>query len=1235
MRKQYKSLNKIICVILAILLCSGVLPFYAYAENDIISYLNYSVTADGIIVTYCDTSVEGDVILPDTIDGLPVTGIGKQAFRSCSKITSIALPSNTKTIGMQAFSYCSSLESVTLNEGLETLETYVFESCNKLADINIPASLVNIPQRAFQDASVKRFTVSESNENYAADSYGVLYSKDMKKLLQYPIANEATSYTVPEGVTDILAYALYGAKKLVTVTIPNTVINIEEQAFRSCNKLSSIIIPDGTETIGDYAFQGAGIESVHLGASVKSIGDRAFDYCTKLKSATVSEENEYFFSDSNGIIYDKVKGVITVLPQKLSLPIYNVPNGITEIADITLPSSLTELHIPASVAKFDKYCVADCTKLKSITVDTANTNYSSDSQGILYDEFKINLILCPPATENSSIKVPYGVESINGSSFRNCSNVKEITIPRSVTGVGVDAFNGCTALETVNFTGTEEQWNKIKVSSGNTVLTSLNVNFNVADPSEAPLEGTEGCMTYKIADGQTTIIAVDTSAEGELIIPSAISGCPVIAVAENAFRGADKITSVYIPASLVALNDIAQAKYIVDENNPAYSSDDNGILFNKNKTELIKYPAIVSAELYDMPDSVNTIAQDAFNGCTNLKTLTFSDAVATIKGRTFVNCKFDSVTIPDTVTAIESSAFNNCSFNELYIGKGVETIYSTNNKSPAFYNIRNLESITVSAENKFFCNDENGVLYTKDMKTLLLYPQGSALETFTVPNTVENIVSPFGTIEAGGAITNLKVINISENVKEISSTFKYATSLEKINVSEKNYYYSSNEYGMLFNKNQTVLVTVPSACSVKNYTIPNTVTDIGNAFYGCAEIEKVTMSDSVTAWSIEAFSGCKSLESIKLSSGLINIPTKAFQSCKSLESIVIPNSIISIDGMAFAYCSNLKDVYYTSSQHDWNDIVVDETYNQYLSDAEIHFNYGAVTGECGKNAVWSFNEITGTLTISGSGEADEKLSFEEYGWYSFKDSIAYVEVLDGITNVPANAFSDCGNLKEVYLGKNILTVGKNAFADCSSLLVFTSHSNNISIADGALNGCDSNLTFVCPNNNASLIGYTQANSLMCITVSFDEENSILKFNGELTVYPGPQYAFLSIFLNEHLNARYIYFEKIIFDGVGPDVILPDFESADSTANSLTLMNLYVNLAVVRGDTEENITFEEMLELLESGDYDAFKYIIESDDLNGEKTFIQKVEDFFANISENALRAISSVINFIAKLFKKK
>ncbi len=1231
-----KFFTKAVSIITATFLLAGMLPFYAYAQ-DITEYLTYSVIRDEITITDCDTSLSGDISIPEQIEGLPVTVIDEQAFRLCKYITSVTVPSTVREIGMEAFEYCNALESINLNSGLEKLGSFLFYDCKLLKNIDLPDTLKDITERAFAGTSVTAFSVSDSNQYYTADEYGVLFTKDMKTLVQYPLASTITAYTIPDSVTDIANYAFMDAKKLEAVTIPQSVKVIGEESFRSCSRLSSITIPDSTESIGRYAFQGSGLKTVHIGAGVNSIGISAFDYCTRLESATVSNNNTVFFADANGIIYDSNNGLITILPQRLKIQDYQIPDGITTLKSITLPSSLEELSIPASVTQIDTYCFEECTKLKRITVDADNTAYSSDSNGILYNEFKTLLILCPPNNPAASVKIPYGVEIIRTESFMNCTALEEITIPRSVTSISVDAFKGCSSLSTVNYTGTQEQWNNISISSGNTALTDLEINCNTADPDEAPLGGTEGFFTFKTADGKATITYVDPSAEGELIIPEKISGCPVIAIADQAFKNVNnyKITSVYIPEYLVTLSDILNAPYEVSSANPAFSSDESGILFNKDKTELIKYPSTNTQTHYTIPTNVKKIARDAFERCTALKTIDISPSITVIDRYVFKNCSFESITIPDTVTKLESCAFNNCRIGEIYIGKGVEETHSSNNYAPAFYNTNGLKRITVSPENTHFCNDENGILYSKDMKTLVLYPQGCELEHFTVPSEVENISSPFGTIEAGGNITALKTITVTENTKEIESNFKYVKSLEKIEVSQSNPYFSSNEDGMLFDKKKTVLITVPSMCSSEEIIIPDSVTDIGSAFYGCTEIEAVNMPDSVVSWDIEAFSGCKKLKSIKLSDGLVNIPVKAFQSCEKLESIIIPDSILSIDAMAFAYCANLKSIYYTSSEESWNNITIYEAYNQNLLNAEIHFNYGAVTGSCGENTEWSFNEINGTLTISGNGTVEEKASFEEYGWYSFKDSIRYIEAYDGIENIPANAFTGCPLLNEVYLGKNVTSVGDNAFASCESLSVFTSHASNISIADTALKGHAANLTFICPSENISLISVAGSENAACITVSFDGEKKILSFNGELTVYSAPRYSFLSKFLAEHLNASYIYFEKLVFDGVEPDIILPDFEGADSSAQQLTLTNLYVNLAVVKGDTQENITFEEMLELLESGDYDAFKYVIDSDDIDTEKTFIQKVEDFFTNLTNNALRAISSVINFIAKLFRRK
>lgn len=717
-------------------------------------------------------------------------------------------------------------------------------------------------------------------------------------------------------------------------------------------------------------------------------------------------------------------------------------------------------------------------------------------------------------------------------------------------------------------------------------------------------------VRYTIADGEVTITKCTCQTSSvDIVIPETIEGYPVTAIAYDAFGSCFYHEHFTVPATVKSIGAQAFAtlkltSVTVDENNPYFSSDEYG-LYNKDKTEYLQYFYGREETEFTVPDGVKKIGMRAFEAA-NLVAVTLPEGLEEIGTSAFFNCvDLKSINLPESLKVIGNASFSSCrSLEAIEIGPNVTTI---NNNS--FNGTSSLANITVSSDNTAYYTGVNGELYDKAKASLLYYPQGNTVDTsLVIPEGIVKIYS--------GAITSdtLKHLHLPSTLdadENLLLPFYTCTALEKFTVADNNPDYTVDEYGVLFDKDMITLIACPVALPQTSYSTPSSVVSIG----------------------YQAFERCK-LTDITLNEGVTSIGSYAFQLCRSLTSITLPKTLISISSSAFQSSPYISDVYYTGSEEEWNEISI-QSGNTYLTKAEIHFNHGATSGTCGENAAWSFNEITKTLTISGSGTVDEMESIDEYGWCSFKDSIAYVEIIDGITNVPANALNSCEKLSEIYLGTSVSSVGENAFAGCTSLLVFTAHSGSITIADGAFNGCNENLTFICPETNTYISGYAQSNNLPCITVSFDEENSILKFSGELTVYNGPKYAFLSKFLNERTDASYIYFEKIVFDGVEPDIIFSDFESADSSAQNLTLTNLYVNLAVVKGDTQENITFEEMLELLENGNYDAFKYVIDSDTIDGEKTFMQKVEDFFADLGENALRAISSVINFIAKLFRRK
>ncbi len=171
---------------------------------------------------------------------------------------------------------------------------------------------------------------------------------------------------------------------------------------------------------------------------------------------------------------------------------------------------------------------------------------------------------------------------------------------------------------------------------------------------------------------------------------------------------------------------------------------------------------------------------------------------------------------------------------------------------------------------------------------------------------------------------NLSSLEIGSNVSSIGNgVFMYCYGLSNITVDDNNKNYSSDEYGVLFNKDKTELIQYPIGNTRKNYTIPNDVTEIG---YG-------------------SFGFCNNIISVDIPTGVTKIDDFAFYKCSGLTSIAIPKSVTSIGYAAFLLGTNdIKDVYYTGTEEEWNSIVVDEN-NSNLLNATIHFNYVTETSK--------------------------------------------------------------------------------------------------------------------------------------------------------------------------------------------------------------------------------------------------------------------------------------------------
>ncbi len=272
--------------------------------------------------------------------------------------------------------------------------------------------------------------------------------------------------------------------------------------------------------------------------------------------------------------------------------------------------------------------------------------------------------------------------------------------------------------------------------------------------------------------------------------------------------------------------------------------------------------------------------------------------VTGIGNAAFVRCEsLTSVTIPDSVTSIGNSAFSGCtSLTSVTIPVSVTSIGDL-----PFSICTLLTAINVAEENENYCSVD-GVLFSKDVTSLIAYPAGKEQSSFDVPQSVTDIEC-----YAFYYCKNLTAVTIPESVTSIEGyAFSGCTSLTAIDVDEKNENYCSVA-GVVFDKNVEELIAYPIGNEQTVYLVADGVTSIGGgAFEGCKNLEDVTLPASMTSIGDDAFYSCKNLVSVTLSEGLTSIGDSAFFACPGLTSITIPASVTVIGANAFTHCTSLE-----------------------------------------------------------------------------------------------------------------------------------------------------------------------------------------------------------------------------------------------------------------------------------------------------------------------------------------
>lgn len=384
---KMNKISKILSLLLAAIMafaCFGICAF-AVGEN----YLTLVDLGDSYIVNRCVTSATGEINIPATHNGKPVTAInsnafkeaeriskvtipasvtsvgssafencaslgtvifegeectiGTAAFRYCSTLKTIALPSKLKAIPLEAFAGCTALAQIDIPSTVTSINTEAFKGCTSLQSVTVPAGVTSIGKNAFLNcASVKYYKVNSGNTAYKAVS-DCLYDFSGSTLIQYPNGKTATGFTVPAGTKTIADSAFGSNTRLTTVTLPSGLETISDYAFNQCTVLSKVTIP----------------------STVKTLGSQAFGGCKNLKEITIPAS----VTSYSGAFYNS--GIETV----------TIQNGVKIIDEKAFEkcASLKNVSIPSSVTEIKMGAFDGCEALETLTVPETVTTVGKNA----------------------------------------------------------------------------------------------------------------------------------------------------------------------------------------------------------------------------------------------------------------------------------------------------------------------------------------------------------------------------------------------------------------------------------------------------------------------------------------------------------------------------------------------------------------------------------------------------------------------------------------------------------------------------------------------------------------------------------------------------------------------------------------------------------------------------------------------------------------------------------------
>ena len=916
-----------------------------------------------------------------------VIKINDKVFSGNTNLTTVSLPENLVEIGAFAFNECKNLASVALPESLTTLGDRAFYACKSLKTIKIPSGITIIPDSCFYEcSSLESVTIPEGVTAVGGDA------------LRFCNFN---ALTLPESLEKIGSHAFDGNKSLKSVNIPAKVKTIEERAFSFCG-LTELVIPEGVLVIDQDAFLGNSLKNLTLPSTITSIGESAFRYNNDFQSIICNAATPPALGANafDGEITPDVKVPLSSIAAyrqadgwKNFTNYYGgemIADGITyrinekkEAMVAAAETSLTEANIPSAVefegnqyavTKINDKAFSDNTNLTAVSLPESLTTLGIRAFG--------------GCQSLKTIKIPSKVTAIPDRCFVYCSSLESVTIPEGVTTIGSYAFQSC-KLNALTLPESLETIGSYAFSFCG--LTELVIPEGVLVIDQDAFLGNYSLKNL-ILPSTITSIGNEAFRDNDNLQSIICNAATPPALGDNAFRSN---ISIKVPmASIVAYRQAVGWKNFTNYYGGEMFAD--GITYWINEKEAMVAAADSSLTEVNIPSVVEfegnqylvtKINDMLFLDNTNLESVALPESLTTLGIRAFGGCQsLKTIKIPSGVTTIPYQCFLECSSLEsVTIPEGVTTL--------GLYAFSNCRFKTLTLPSTITKIDDGVFSHNNNLRTI-------TCNAVTPPMLGDNVFYYSATSSVKVPLQSIAAYRQADGWKNISEYYVYEV------ISDGVTYRIDDKAAYV----RAVDKTVSEICLAENVAFEGAQYPLykiaDNAFAGNGSITLVTVPATVETIGSNAFKGV-TYPIIKIKA---TTPPVLASKLPMLSAIVPPESV-----KAYKAANYWKEM--TIIGEGKNDIEV-------TTSATVDLTEAIMTQAKITPASVTSIKVHGPLT---NDDIINALNTNMRSCYAIDLSDAEIEAL------PDGAFNGKIGLLEITLPAGLKAIGNNAFRGCFAL----------------------------------------------------------------------------------------------------------------------------------------------------------------------------------------------------------